>query len=126
LKRIKLIGDRQDDITGELTGERLDLEALLGHHVRSVRTRTGFVGHVLPSGWVRGQVARGESCGYDRCGCRPRASGLVPTDELLGADVHLDLVRAFAYDHQRCVTIVAFDVGVGGIAVTDMDVDGVE
>src|SRR5699024_7110676 len=57
---------------------------------------------------------------------RHRKSDLVPADELFGDDTHLDLVRTLPHDHQRSVTVVAFDVIFGGISVTAMHADRVE
>src|SRR5665811_474361 len=47
-------------------------------------------------------------------------------DELPGDDVALDLVGALADDHQRCVTEVALDVELRGVAVATVDAHRVQ
>src|SRR5680860_1880142 len=47
-------------------------------------------------------------------------------DELTGDDVALDLVGALADDHQRCVTEVALDVELRGVAVATVDAHRVQ
>src|SRR5690606_40410789 len=49
-----------------------------------------------------------------------------PGHELADDDVALDLVGAFADDHQRGVAEVAFHVEFGGVAVAAVDAHGVE
>ncbi len=53
-------------------------------------------------------------------------SGFIATDELLGNVTELDLVRAFADEHQRGITAMAFDVILGGVPITVMNTDRVE
>src|SRR5699024_7892121 len=53
-------------------------------------------------------------------------SGRLPPVALFGDHPHLYLVRTLPHDHQRSVTVVAFDVIFGGISVTAMHADRVE
>src|SRR5699024_6134126 len=55
-----------------------------------------------------------------------RGSYPIAADELLGDDIHLDLIRSLADDHQRRVAVVALDVVFGGVSVPALDADLVE
>src|SRR5699024_5594745 len=58
----------------------------------------------------------------------PSRSGSYPiaADELFGDDIHLDLIRSLADDHQRRIAVVAFDIVFGGVSVTAVDADRVK
>src|ERR1700757_2695482 len=56
----------------------------------------------------------------------PSSSDPASSNQLPGDHIALDLVGAFADDHQRRVAKVAFDVVFGGVAVTAVDAYGVQ
>src|SRR5262249_29033715 len=76
--------------------------------------------------WNASMAAVGpELCYRGGAGMRARSrvavgSQAAASDELCRDDVALDLVRALAEDHQRCITEVPLDVVVGGVAVGAM------
>src|SRR5262245_49820360 len=60
------------------------------------------------------------------CMRRVHGSDLVPLNEAARDHQALDLVGALADDHERCVTIVAFDREFLGVSVAAEDAHGLE
>src|SRR5665811_556569 len=100
---------------------------------RSTMTRSAAVAAALAkrSGWLAGtnNNVRATAAGPGASGefSAVMSGGHRSTlDELPGDDVALDLVRALADDHQRCVAEVALDVELRGVAVSTVDAHRVQ